>query len=423
MNNLASFIPRHIVSSLETFLKYSRILNLVGPRLVGKTTLVREHFQNSRYVSLNDRETLEAIENDPVGSLQSMKHSTPRLPIIIDEIQNSRKLPLALKKIVDTDRTKGQFLLIGPVNIFRTARVDDSLAGRMLSLTMPPLTSSEIFSSTAPKIIDWAFDNTSSIADIRCETYTRNDVKDLILRGGFPSIRGLPIEDRQSAHYNQVGQIVDRDLDIIHNVRKPDSVQQIFRMMATRTASETSTTFVSKTLNLSRETVDYYLDMLVRLSVLVRLDAWSSGEHYREIKNPKYHLVDSGLVCSLRNLNSNSFDIGKNPTAFWPIFESYVVNEFLRAMPFQQYNYNAYHWRSPDHRKIDLIIERDRNVLGVETKAASDFDSNDLSDLRWFAKKGPGKNRRFTGILIYLGNRALPLGDDIYAIPISALWS
>lgn len=420
---MANFIHRYLISGLDTFLKYSRILNLVGPRQVGKTTLVRDLLQKGQYISLDNKETLETIENDPYGSLLSLSQNSKNLPIIIDEAQNSPKLPLALKRIVDTDRIKGQFLLTGSSNIFRTSNVTDSLAGRVMTLTLDPLMSAEIFSSAVPRIIDWAFDDNSSIADIRCKQSAKTDVVDLVLKGGFPEIRELPIKERQIAYSNHINLIVDRDLDVILKVRKPDGFRRLINQMAIRTGNETSITSLSKTLNLSRETVDLYIDVMIRLSILVRLDAWASGEHHREIKNPKYHFVDSGIVCSLRNFDTGSFDIGQNPTAFGPILESYVVNEFLRALPFQQRNYRAYHWRSPDHREIDLIIERDRDVLGIEVKSASDFDGNDLSHLRWFAKKGPGKNRRFTGILIYLGNRAWPLGDNIYAIPISALWS
>lgn len=304
--------------------------------------------------------------------------------------------------IVDTALIKGQFLLVGSVDIFRTVKVPDSLVGRVLSLTLPPLTSAEILKSATSKLIDWAFDNTSSNADVRCDRYTRADIIELILRGDFPSIRELPADERKSAQYDQVGQ--DMDLDIIHNVKKPDRFRQIIKMMAKRTATETSPTFLSKSLNLSRETVDFYLGMLIRLSILIRLDAWSSSECHREIKHPKYHIVDSGMACLLRNFDNGSFENGQKPTAFAPIFESYVVNEFLRVLLFQQDNYRAYHWRSPEHRAIDLIIERDRDVLGIEIKAAMDFDSNDLSDLRSFAKRGPGRNRRFASIMIYLGS-------------------
>lgn len=416
-------VQRHLKSVLENFLKYSRILNLIGPRQVGKTTLVRDLLQKGQYITLDDDVTLETIENDPYGTLLTLTERSNNFPIIIDEVQNSAKLPLALKQIVDKDRIKGQFLLTGSSNVFRTGDVTDSLAGRVVTLSLFPLTSAEIFESPASQIVNWAFDDNSSIADIRLENYSRSEVIELVLRGGFPEIRELPIDERQSTYVNHIDLLIDRDLNVIHNVRKPDKFRRLINQMAARTGSEISITSLSNALNLSRETVEFYIDVLLRLSILIRLDAWASGEHHREIKNPKYHFVDSGIVCALRNFNNRSFDIGETPTAFGPILESYVVNEFIRALQIQKHNYRTYHWRSPDHREIDLLIERGQDVLGIEIKAARGFDGDDLRHLRWFAQKGPGRNRRFTGLLIYLGDRALPLGDNIYALPISSLWS
>ena len=136
-------LPRHLSAELLDALSYSRVINIVGARQVGKTTLVRDILQNGRFISLDDDALLEAIEDDPWGQLQRLVGELKDGPLVIDEAQRSGKLSLAIKRIVDLGNQKGQFVLTGSSNIFTTLHVADSLAGRMLTLKLWPMTVAE----------------------------------------------------------------------------------------------------------------------------------------------------------------------------------------------------------------------------------------------------------------------------------------
>ena len=105
------------------------MVNIVGPRQAGKTTLVRDILQTGYFITLDDDTILEAIEDDPLGQLQRLTEASAAAPLIIDEAQRARKLPLAIKRIVDAENRPGQFVLTGSSNMFRTQHVADSLAG------------------------------------------------------------------------------------------------------------------------------------------------------------------------------------------------------------------------------------------------------------------------------------------------------
>ncbi|NIA70995.1 ATP-binding protein [Pelagibius litoralis] len=416
-------LPRHLMSELREALSYTRIVNLVGPRQVGKTTLVRDLLDSGRFITLDNEGTRAAIDEDAFGLILALREELGDAPLIIDEAQRSKDLSLAIKRIVDQDRRKGQFVLTGSSNVFRTTNVADSLAGRMLSLKLWPLSAAEIHRAPYCQLIDWATQDTPQLAQIKVPRISRAEVIDLILRGGFPEIRTLDLRNRQRQYRDNVDSLVDRDVADIVKIRKTDALRRLIDQMAARTAQELNIAEVSNGLQIRRETVEQYLDVLLRLSVILKLGAWTSGEGKREIKNPKYHFVDSGTVCALRHINERLFDIDGVPGAIGPVLESYVVNELVRSAPMQQNAARFYHWRSPDKREIDVLVESGKNLIGVEVKAAATVNSDSPRHLRWFTKDGPGRTRQFTGLIFYLGEEKLSFGDRIFALPISSLWA
>lgn len=193
--------------------------------------------------------------------------------------------------------------------------------------------------------------------------------------------------------------------------------------MAARSAQEINMSELAKLTKLQRITVEQYLDILIRLSMLTKLGAWTSGEGKREIKNPKYHFADSGIACALRRFTEDTFAIENNPQALGGLLESFVLNELLRAVPMQDADYQLYHWRSADQREIDILIDGGSHLVCVEIKASASVSGDDFKHLKWFSKNGPGRSRTCTGIVFYLGQEKLTFGDRSFALPVSSLWS
>ncbi|WP_163852164.1 ATP-binding protein [Pseudooceanicola aestuarii] len=381
---------------LRDSLATARVVNLVGPRQVGKTTLVRDLFRLGRFITLDDAAILAAMEADPEGQLTALAEVQPDTPVIIDEAQRSPKLALAIKKIVERNRRKGQFVLTG----------------------------AEVNRAPASRLIDWAMQPVPRLAQIADPApLGRKDYAKLILMGGYPEIRALPLRSRQRQYRDYIDAVVERDVADVMPVRKPDALRFLIDQMAARTAQEINTSELAKLAKLKRETVDQYLDVLMRLSLVIKLGAWIPGESKRDIKQPKFHFVDTGVAAALRRLNERSFDIGNSPEALGGLLESFVVGELQRALPLQDEDYRLYHWRSADRREIDVLIDGGHRLVGGEVKAATSVAAEDFKHLKWFAKDGPGKGRSTVGIVFYLGQDKLTLGDGNFALPVSALWS
>lgn len=424
MNEIDDYLPRHLTPELQDALATARVVNLVGPRQVGKTTLVRDLFEEGRFVTLDDAAVLAAMEADPEGQLTSLSEEQPDAPVIIDEAQRSPKLALAIKKIVDRNRRKGQFVLTGSSNVFTTAEVADSLAGRMQTLKLWPLTTSEVNRLPVSRLIDWAMQDVPSLPQISDPApLGRKDYVDLILMGGYPEIRTLPVRSRQRQYRDYIDAVVDRDVADVMPVRKPDALRFLIDQMTSRTAQEINTSELAKLAKLKRETVDQYLDILMRLSMVTKLSAWMPGESKRDIKQPKFHFVDTGIASALRRLNDRSFDVGNRPEALGGLLESFIVGELQRALPMQDEDYRLYHWRSADRREIDILIDGGHRLVAIEVKSATTVTADDFKHLKWFANDGPGKGRHTVSLVFYLGKEKLTMGDGNFALPLSTLWT
>jgi len=255
------------------------------------------------------------------------------------------------------------------------------------------------------------------------EPLARSEYIDLILAGGFPETRTLPLRSRQRGYRDYIDAVVERDVADIMPVRKPDALRILIDQMAARSAQEINTSELANLTKLQRVTVDQYLDILMRLSMLTKLGAWTSGEGKREIKQPKYHFVDSGIACALRRFTDATFAIDNMPQTLGGLLESFVAGELQRALPMQEADCRLYHWRSAEQREIDILIDGGNHLVNVEVKSSASVSSDDFKHLKWFAKDGPGRTKTCKGIVFYLGQEKLSFGDGNYALPVSALWS
>ena len=420
-------IPRHLSARLAAALASSRVVNIVGPRQDGKTTLVRDLLDSAAYVTLDDDAVLRALAQDPYGQLKALsdKAAGSGLPVVIDEVQRLPEITLALKRIVDQDRRLGHFVLTGSSDIFTSGKAYDSLAGRVTTLTLRPFSAAEIRRAGPCRVLDAVASDPKDPLRLlpRPQSCERPEVIDLIVRGGFPEMRILADRERADRYAGYVDSIVERDLSAIHAVRKPDTVRRLIAQAAARTAQELNIRDLAGELALAHDTVSDYVDALTRLGIVLRLGAWSSAKAKREIKSPKLHLMDTGLAAALRGEDSDSFGITADPSAFGALFETFVFTELEKSLPFLARRWSLWHWRARG-REIDILAEAPGRLLALfEMKASSSIGGHDFRHIDWFFRDGPGKGCRGAGFVVYLGEHLLSFGPGRIALPVSMLWS
>ena len=135
-----TYIRREIEEHVKTLVHSFKVVLVTGPRQVGKSTLLKELFQDQyRYVSLDDINEVQSARLDP--KLFFINHSGK---LIIDEVQLCPELFPEIKRLVDQNENSGQFILTGSQTFSLMANVSESLAGRVGLIELKPLSTREI---------------------------------------------------------------------------------------------------------------------------------------------------------------------------------------------------------------------------------------------------------------------------------------
>ena len=406
-----SLYLRQITSRIAEAMEDTPVVLLAGPRQAGKTTLVRQISGNrARYLTLDDELTLMSAREDPVGMIRSLDRA------VIDEIQRAPSLLLAIKKSVDEDRRPGRFLLTGSANLMALPTVADSLAGRMETLLLLPLSQSEIEGQSA----NWLDRVFAGQIPQQGTQALGGDLVDRVLRGGYPEAISRPTPRRRVAWARQyIDALVQRDVRDVSGIEKLDQLPRFLRALAQTAGQMCNYTQLGGQVGLDSKTAAKYVGVFEQMYLLRRMDVWAPNRLNRVVKSAKLQFIDSGLLATLLELTAE--EVQQDRTRFGNVLESFVYGELLKATTTSEGDYSLMYYRDADKVEVDVVIENAAgHLVGVEVKASATVKDGDLRGLRKLSSLAGDQFKM--GILLYDGNETMPLGDNIWAAPLATLW-
>jgi len=409
--NTSSLYPRWIQPRIDEALLDTPVVLLAGPRQAGKTTLVRQFAKRGlHYLTLDDELTLLSAREDPVGMIRNLDRA------VIDEIQRVPRLLPAIKKSVDEDRRPGRFLLTGSANLMALPTVADSLAGRMETLLLLPLSQSEI--ENKPKNwIDSIFAGDILTAD---PPVLGNDLAERVLRGGYPEAVARPTVKRRIAWARQyLDAIIQRDVRDIAEIDKLDQLPRFMRALAQTAGQMCNYSETGGQVGLDGKTVSRYISVFEQMYLLKRNDVWARNRLKRVVKTPKLQFIDSGLLAMLMDVTVKHVEVDKGH--YGHVLESFVFGELLKHTTTADDDYRLLYYRDADKFEVDVVIENSAGQLvGIEVKTSATVTERNLRGLKKLA--GLAGDQFTAGVLLYDGNETMPLGNNIWAAPLSSLW-
>jgi predicted AAA+ superfamily ATPase len=176
---------------------------------------------------------------------------------------------------------------------------------------------------------------------------------------------------------------------------------------------------IASALRISGPTLDTYIDVLSALYLFDEIPAWSDTDYKRVGKQSKIYCTDTGLMSSMLNYEPDKIMDDNDKSG--KLIETFVYNQ-IAAIAGLHRPWEIFHYRDAKQREIDLIVKTPECVFGIEVKTGRTVKSEDARHLKWF-KNNMKLDKPFLGAVLYSGNTVSPLGGDIYAIPVSALWS
>ncbi len=419
---MSVLLSRHIKDALDAALDDTPVVVVVGPRQAGKSTLasVVAGERGARYVTLDDEGPREAANEDPAGFVDDSA-----LPICIDEFQKAPALLPAIKAKVDRARAGGRrpagmFILTGSANVWATLRISESLVGRAERVPLWPLSQGELHGWRETFIDDLFAGRVPRIANA---PVGRSAIAEALTVGGYPEAISRTNPRRRGRWFEEyVAMTLERDVrDLTRNAQQLGELPTLLGLSAARISGLLSSTEIARDASMSRPTVQRYLTLLEQLFLLIRARAWSRNIGQRLIKAPKIWLPDTGLACNLLGYSQDRFEEDETSLA-GALFENFVAMELVKQAGWAKTNVRLHHFRTAGGREIDIVLESgDGSLCGVEVKLGATVRTSDFSALRHLQGK---LGKRFkAGVVIHTGAEKLRFGPNLWALPVSALWS
>lgn len=408
-------INRKITPKLIEALKDSPVIVLHGARQTGKSTLIKSIVKNehkAEYITFDDTAVLSAAKNNPGGFLESYDNN-----LAIDEVQRVPELFLAIKKIVDTNRRPGKFILTGSANILLIPKISESLAGRIEILNLYPFSQNELAASKF-NLVDSFFDNKINLPK---EFKSSNSILNRIVFGGYPEVQDRKSPARRDAWFNSyITTILQRDVRDLSNIDGITQLPRLLRLFAARSGSILNFAEVSRSSGMPQSTLKRYMTLLESTFMTYLLPPFSGNFSKRLIKTPKVYLYDTGLLTHLISADENRFK--NDPSLLGSVVENFVLMEIIKQISWSEQLLNIYYFRTSSGQEVDFLIERnDGSLVGIEVKATQ---SPRAEMFKWLKLLATETGKKFVrGFMFYNGEKLIPFDKNLFAIPISAFWS
>lgn len=412
---MSPYVTRLIDPLLDELLSGLPAILLVGPRASGKTTTARRRAKS--ILRLDRRSQALAVAADPDVAL-----ATAEEPVLIDEWQLVEDVLGAVKRAVDDDPRPGRFLLTG------SAGADLSAAGwpatgRVIRVPLWGFSQRELAGNvTAPPFLSRLFGGGPAAAAVPDRPLDLRDYVELALHGSFPEIAQQDNARNRSAWLaSYIDQIVTRDVALTGAGRDPVRLRRYLRAIAANTAGVVEHKTLYDAAGLNRLTALAYDSVLQTLFVTEQLPAWTSAQLGRLVGTPKRYLTEPALLAPLLGLDSRA--ALRNIDVLGRVIDTFVAAQLRSELAVCDERPALFHIREPHGRhEVDLIAEAaDGRVLAFEIKASSAPGPGDSRQLVWLRDR---LGHRFTaGVVFHTGPLPFPLGDRIWALPISSIWS
>ena len=379
-------IARHASSRILRLLGGFPVLTITGPRQSGKTTLVRQLLPHKPYVSLEAPAQREFARTQPAEFLRQFPGGA-----VIDEAQNAPELFSEMQGVVDASRTMGQFVLTGSHNLSLLSRVTQSLAGRTALVELLPL----------------------SIAELRDAKLLEADYANHMVKGFYPALYSRALEPYEWLNAYLVT-YAERDARQLTAIQDLGAFQRFLKLTAARTGQLLNMQSLASDAGVSDKTAKQWLSILETCYLIHFVRPHFANFGKRLTKSPKIYMTDVGLAAALLGIHTAQ-QVQSHPLR-GALFETLVVNEFLKSRANAGVREPLYFWRDNIGTEVDLILERGQDIAAVEIKSGMTVASDAFNSLgKW--QKYATERGQFSNIypgLVYGGDsRFTRLGVDV----------
>lgn len=338
-------IQRLITEDIKANLGRKKVITILGPRQVGKTTLLDQlsNGLDAKILTLNcdDVDDAELLQGRTTTELKQMLSGYD--VAFIDEIQRVEDVGLVLKKIADL-KLNTKVVVTGSSSLNLRDKTAEPATGRLLEYELFPFAISELSAESS-----WHIE--SRLLESR------------MIYGLYPDVVNNPADAKRTL-MALTNSYLYKDLLAYDGIRKPQIIQKLVKALALQVGSEVSYNELAQLVGVDKATVENYIDILEKCFVVFKLDSFSRNLRNEIKKGKKIYFYDNGI----RNAVISNFAPLDSRTDVGALWENLMVSERKKANSYNLRYATPYFWRTHEQKEIDYVEEVDGRLHAYEFK-------------------------------------------------------
>jgi uncharacterized protein len=339
---ICTMIKRELTPAILEDWDYKKAIVLLGPRQVGKTTLIKSLVadKNALWLNGDDPQTRLVFSEVSFNYLSQMVADYD--VVVIDEAQRINNIGLVVKMLVDAKLNK-QFIVTGSSSLDLGNQINEPLTGRKWEHRLLPLSWREI-------------------KDYYTFAQATSRFEEFLVYGMYPEV--VTESKKQKILLELAGSYLYKDILELTNIKKPDLLLKLLNALALQVGSEVSYNELSKILGVDRITVVNYIDLLEKVFVLFRLYPFFGNQRNEITSKPKIYFYDNGI----RNAIIGQFQPLKSRTDVGALFENFFISEKIKQLNYSDFYGKVHYWRNTQKAEIDFIEIIENEITAYEIK-------------------------------------------------------
>jgi predicted AAA+ superfamily ATPase len=334
---------RHLEKIIKTRIGSGKAIVLIGPRQVGKTTLIETILKNKDSLLLDgdDPKTRTLLTEPNTEQIRSILGKYKY--VFIDEAQRIKGIGITMKII--TDRFKEvQLFTTGSSAFDLSNQINEPLTGRKWEYHLFP--------------VSW-----EEYEEHHGYLYSEQQLENRLLYGFYPDVLNNPGEEVNILR-NLVNSYLYKDILSFANIQKPEVLDKLIQALALQIGSEVNYSELAQIVNVDKNTVSKYIDILQKGYIVFKLSSFSRNLRNEIKTNKKIYFYDTGI----RNMIIGNFSPLELRTDKGALWENFLISERIKQIEYKQSLARIYFWRNKQQQEVDFVEENSGKIFGYEFK-------------------------------------------------------
>ncbi|MEE1291482.1 MAG: ATP-binding protein [Spirochaetota bacterium] len=340
-------IQRDLKTVLDSKIGKGKVLLLIGPRQVGKTTLLKNMLESVstekkvQFWNCDESDVRQFLSEANSAKLKSFIGNSDF--IVIDEAQRVKDIGLTIKLLHDSFPNV-QLAVTGSSSLDLSNSINEPLTGRKFEYNLFPFSTNELVN------------HTSMLEEMR-------QLQNHLVYGFYPDVVNNPGEEKEILT-NIVNSYLYKDVFEFQDIRKSSVIEKLVQALALQVGSEVSFNELGNLLGIDSITVQRYVDLLEKAYVIFHIRSYSRNVRNELKKSIKIYFYDNGVRNSVIS-NFSPVDLRSDIGALW---ENFLISERIKNNAYHNKNTKYYFWRTTQKQEIDFIEEVEQNLFAYEFK-------------------------------------------------------